>query len=93
MMDRDAVLRDLTALDFVLVDLQLFLDTHPNDDEALNRYNETLAKANILRQQYESICGPLYSFRSFNRGGWEWDCDPWPWQYSFNFNLPGEECR
>ncbi len=92
-MDRDAILRELTALDFMLVDLQLFLDTHPDDTEALNRYNAILAQANTLREQYESICGPLYSFRSFNRCSWEWFRDPWPWQYSFNFNLPGEECR
>ena len=92
-MDRDAILRDLTALDFMLVDLQLFLDTHPEDNEALERYNEILARANVLREQYESICGPLYSFRSFNPGRWAWFRDPWPWQYSFNFNLPEEECR
>ncbi len=92
-MDRDAILRELTALDFMLVDLGLFLDTHPEENEAVERYNEILARANVLREQYESICGPLYSFRSFNRGHWDWFRDPWPWQYSFNFNLPEEECR
>jgi spore coat protein JB len=92
-MDKDNILRELTALDFMLVDLQLFLDTHPEDHEALNRYNEILAKANVLRGQYESMCGPLYSFRSFNPCHWDWYNDPWPWQYSFNFDLPGEECK
>jgi len=92
-MDRDAILRELMALDFMLVDLGLFLDTHPDDAEALNRYNSILAQADALREQYEKICGPLYSFRSFNQCHWDWFRDPWPWQYSFNVDLPGEECR
>jgi spore coat protein JB len=92
-MNKDTILRELMELDFMLVDLQLFLDTHPDDKAALKQYNDILARANVLREQYESICGPLYSFRSFNRGHWEWYRDPWPWQYSFNVDLPGEECR
>jgi spore coat protein JB len=92
-MDRDELLRRLTSLDFMLVDLGLFLDTHPCDEEALERYNAILAEANRLRAQYEEQYGPLYSFRSFNRPGWEWYKDPWPWQCPFNFELPEEGCR
>lgn len=79
-------------LDFVAVDLALYLDTHPNDAGALNRYNETLERADEFREQYQRLCGPLYSFRSFNRDGWKWYKDPWPWQYSFNIDLPEECC-
>ena len=39
-MNHDEILRKLTALDFIAVDLALFLDTHPDDREALDKYNE-----------------------------------------------------
>ncbi len=34
-MNRDDLLRELTALDFVAVDLNLYLNTHPMDCEAI----------------------------------------------------------
>lgn len=91
-MDRDAILRDLMALDFMLVDLGLFLDTHPGDADALAEYNGILERADALAGQYQSLCGPLYSFRSMNRGGWQWYRDPWPWQSGFNIDLPEGCC-
>ncbi len=91
-MNHDEILRKLTALDFIAVDLALFLDTHPDDREALDKYNDILTQANGLRKQYEQMCGPLVSYRSMSPYPWQWVCDPWPWQYTFNFNLPREEC-
>jgi spore coat protein JB len=87
MMDRDEMLRELTALDFVAVDLALYLNTHNDDREALSQYNAILSKANTLRHQYESNFGPLYSYRSPSAYPWQWDKDPWPWEYDFNFML------
>lgn len=91
-MDKDAILRELMALDFVAVDLQLYLDTHPDDAGALEEYNRTLQRADEYREQYQRLCGPLYSFRSPNIGGWMWYKDPWPWQYSANIDLPEGCC-
>lgn len=90
-MTRETLLKQLSALDFVAVDLQLFLDTHPNDKDALNQYNQINAQAAALRQQYESTCGPLWSFRSASQYPWQWINDPWPWQYNFNFKLAGDD--
>ena len=59
--DRDMILRELMELDFMVVDLQLFLDTHPNDREALETYNSVIERANEFRRRYEAMCGPLYS--------------------------------
>lgn len=92
-MGRDDLLRELSALDFVAVDLQLFLDTHPDDREALMKYNQIVTKANQVRCEYETKYGPLTSFRTTNNNGWNWYCDPWPWNYCANFKLPGEVCR
>ena len=91
-MDRDAILRELMALDFMAVDLGLYLDTHPDDGAALNEYNRILESAEPLREEYQRLCGPLYSFRSLNPESWKWYKDPWPWQYSFNVDLPEVCC-
>lgn len=91
-MNRDAILWELMTLDFMAVDLQLYLDTHPNDTAALNEYNSILDRAEEFRTQYQRLCGPLYSFRSPNPESWKWYKDPWPWQYSFNIDLPEECC-
>lgn len=89
--DRQELLKQLTALDFMAVDLQLYLNTHPNDREALFRYNSVVAQADMLRQTYERMYGPLCSYRSRSAYPWQWINDPWPWQYGFNFKLAGEE--
>lgn len=90
-MNKEEMLRELTALDFYTVDLQLYLNTHPNDREALAKYNAVAERANALRQEYEKMFGPLSSFRSTSKYPWQWIDDPWPWQYQFNFNLTGDD--
>ena len=91
-MTRDDLLHCLTALDFVSLDLALYLDTHPDDCEALDKYNETVCKAAEIRSKYEKTYGPLYSYRSPSTCPWQWYEDPWPWQYCFNFSTTKEGC-
>ncbi len=90
-MNRTELLKQLSALDFMAVDLHLYLDTHPCDREALMRYNNTVAQANMLRSMYERAYGPLYSYRSCSGYPWQWINNPWPWSTEFNFKLAGEE--
>ncbi len=90
-MNRDELLRQLTAMDFYTVDLGLYLNTHPGDREALSKYNAVANEANALRQEYESRYGPLCSFRSASKYPWQWIENPWPWQTKFNFRLAGED--
>jgi len=90
-MNREEMLKELTALDFYTLDLQLYLDTHPNDLKALEKYNAAAEEAGVLRHEYEKLNGPMYSFRSQSRHPWQWANDPWPWQYQFNFKLTGDD--
>lgn len=89
--NRKELLEQLSALDFMLVDLQLYLDTHPYDRNALMQYNSVVMQANMMRQNYESLYGPLNSYRSNSRYSWQWINELWPWQNAFNFKLRGEE--
>lgn len=91
-MNRDCMLKRLTVLDFLAVDLQLYLDSHPDDENAITKYNSVVDEADGLREQYENLYGPLFSFRSFSkRDEFNWiDC-PWTWENSFNFEIGGDE--
>ena len=89
MTNRDELLRKLTALDFYLIDLQLYLNTHPRDAEALNIYNSVVKAAKALREEYERMFGMLTA-NNPSKLPWQWIDEPWPWQYSFNFDLAGE---
>lgn len=89
-MSKEELLMKLMQLDFLCVDLQLFLDTHPCDEKALLKYNETVIAANKLRKDYENYFGPLYSFRSEQSNGHKWIDSPWPWQYEMNFEMKKE---
>ena len=75
------MLEELQAVDFVLVELTLYLDTHPNDGQALQQYNQCAQKRMHLAHQFEKEFGPLKSFgQSFSMQPWQWNDTPWPWQ-------------
>ena len=86
-MNRDELLKNLTEMDFMALDLALYLNTHPHDEEAVAKYNHAITEADKARQMYETNFGPLCSFRSASRKSWVWINNPWPWQESHNFEL------
>lgn len=85
------LLKQISSLDFMAIDLNLYLDTHPTDLEALAKFHAATMQAKELRQHYERLYGPLTALGSQNPNAWQWICDPWPWQYEANFKMDGEE--
>ena len=89
-MNRDALLREITILDFTAVDLGLYLNTHPEDSEALEMYNDCIRSSKAARGEYEQQFGPLTGARSeAQSGAWTWKDNPWPWTEEFNFVISG----
>jgi len=43
-----------------------------------------------VEAMYESMHGPLTSFRSYSKSPWQWIDDPWPWMNEANCKLAGE---
>lgn len=75
------LLEQLQALDFVLVELNLYLDTHKDDPNALNQFNQFTQERWKVAQEFESHYGPLMNFgRSYSQFPWQWTDTPWPWQ-------------
>ena len=76
-----SLLEEIQAIDFVIVELNLYLDTHPQDLEAIKQFNEATLKSMELKQHFEQQFGPLMNFgRSFSGYPWSWNETPWPWQ-------------
>lgn len=75
------LLHDLQAADFVLVELNLYLDTHPEDEAAIHQYNQYAELRKRIAAQYEAQYGPLMHFgHSLSKTPWQWKETPWPWQ-------------
>lgn len=92
-MDEKMLLKNLTVLDFLAVDLQLYLDTHPNDEETIEKYNSIIEAADNIRAVLEENREPIFSFRSLSDDEkFNWTDNPWPWEKKFNKML-GEVCN
>lgn len=76
------LLEELQRADFVLVELQLYLDTHPGDAQAIQQFNQFVQYRTQLAQRYEAEYGPLMQFghSGYSKHPWQWVETPWPWQ-------------
>ena len=84
MNEKSSLLRSLSAIRFSLVDLNLFLNTHPNDMAALALFKQYKEKYLMLAAEYERKYGPLMAINGAVDNKWKWVKDPWPWEYSAN---------
>jgi len=75
------LMEQLQAVDFVLVELTLYLDTHNDDQDAINQFNHYAKERKKIKKHIESQFGPLQQFgNSYSGYPWNWDDSPWPWQ-------------
>ena len=77
---RKRFLREIMEVDFVLKELNLFLDTHPCHKAALTKFQKYEQKAAILKSEYVKLYGPLTPSTNNNTETWEWNDGPWPWE-------------
>ncbi|MFD1039505.1 spore coat protein CotJB [Virgibacillus byunsanensis] len=75
------LMEEIQSVDFVLVELTLYLDTHPNDYDAIEQFNLFSKQSKDLRIRFEKSFGPLMQFgKSYSNYPWDWGNAPWPWQ-------------
>ena len=62
-------------------DINLYLDTHPNDRAMIELYNQYCNEYKNALEQYEKRFGPItvYSEATF-ACPWSWNNSPWPWE-------------
>lgn len=58
------LLKEIMAVDFTIIDLSLYLNTHPADREAIAKHNSFVAQSRILKDQYEKHFSFLKSSQS-----------------------------
>ncbi len=81
-MNKMSLKKRIHAYDFAILELGLFLDTHPNNTEALRKRQELQRKRKELVAEYESRFGPYIVKSTQVKGNrWTWVDNPWPWEY------------
>ena len=77
-------LAELQALAFVVLELGIYLDTHPEDEEAFQLYRQYVAMERSAKAAYEDANGPLMKDSTANYESYRWLRDPWPWNLQQN---------
>lgn len=67
-------------LGFCTYDMLLYLDTHPDDEEALNYFNQSKELYNSAKKSYEERYGTLSAFTDQPLDSWDWNTAPMPWE-------------
>ena len=77
-------LSELQALGFAVQELALYLDTHREDREALQVYQEYQKLYEHCRNEYLKKRGPLNHTQNTGSEQYTWLDAPWPWEYCKN---------
>lgn len=78
---REELLLDILKHNFVLTELNLYLDLNPNDRNMLNLYNRYLDNKKRLVDEFERNFGPLtLDGLNVTDNNWNWNNSPWPWE-------------
>ena len=82
--EKDKLLYNIQSYIFAMKDLNLYLDTHPNDREILKKYNEYSKILDSLKNKYINTYGPLCTSNINSTEKWTWINNPWPWDKGGN---------
>ncbi len=84
MMENNNLKKAVQMYDFYLLELNLYLDTHPTDMNALRMFNEYKKLRDIAVNSYVQKYGLLTADQSNSDTKFNWVDDPWPWERSAN---------
>lgn len=83
--DRQSLMMQIAQCEFICIDINLYLDTHPDDERALADYNCYAEQLEVLKAMYVREYGPLENFgNSISEGTWKWVKQPFPWNADWN---------
>ena len=75
----DTPLGEIMAMQFVCHELQLYLDTHPSDNDAFQTMKGMLQLLEEAKKRYTEKYGPLCPSDLARSERFSWLEDPWPW--------------
>lgn len=78
--DREKAMKQLSAAALAAHDAQLFLNTHPDNLDAIDYFNKQKSNNDRLMQEYAATYGPITSHQTDSTTEWTWIDSPWPWE-------------
>ena len=75
---REEMLQNIKCLNFAIIELGLYLDTHPDDEKALCLHRKYCKEYRELTDKYQKVYGSLTIQFPCNK--WRWLEEPWPWE-------------
>lgn len=76
--EREKALLEIQMLDFIITDLNLYLDTHPSDKYVYSLFKKYTEDCIRKKDAYTRIYGPLTLDNLTDE--WEWSKGVWPWE-------------
>lgn len=73
-----ALLQAVDEADFYMQDLKLYLDTHPNDEAAIEMFGEACKQYKTCKESFEECCFALNPCASKCDCRWDWLDGAWP---------------
>lgn len=77
--DQKKLLDYINAVSFALVDTTLYLDTHPDDQEAIDHFQQYQSARKRALKEYSQYFEPLTIDSAEVTDTFTWATDPWPW--------------
>ncbi|MGN0415038.1 MAG: spore coat protein CotJB [Agathobacter sp.] len=79
-MNRKELYEWIMMLGFCALDMALYLDTHPDDAEALNYFNQCNELYHSAKDTYEEQFEPLTMLPGQPLNSWDWNSGRMPWE-------------
>lgn len=79
-MNQAQLLHWINMVSFAVVDITLYLDTHPKDEEALKYFNHYEDLRRTAMSAYAEKYGPLTIDDAKPDNYWSWSAVPLPWE-------------
>ncbi len=80
MCQKDQLLHDIGIVGFVLIELGLYLDTHPFDRNALEYFNHYSRIKQQMTKEFSMKYYPLTLELAESGKEWRWGAAPLPWE-------------
>lgn len=77
---RKELLNWINKVSFMAYEMTLYLDTHPDDAQALSFFQKYEQMRRQTVAAYSSQYGPLNLDTMNNEDHWHWATQPWPWE-------------
>ena len=78
--EQERKLQELQRITFATHDLNLYLDTHPEDQSMIQLFNDYNKQKEKLTEEYERNYGPMTVGNNNDSNTFIWANSTWPWE-------------